>query len=869
MKLSDFSPFNTKDPIDYFLCNRFELTRALFQRPESLGKLLPYSEYIDEFKTFVNKDGSLGVVLETELLEHEPMTTKKILSVVESFKSLFSLPENCVLQVLFDQSYISGKDKVWEKLLNTYKCPNPVSKTLFDEKVRMIQSHCNSGSKLAPFKRKALLSIRFFPTRSAVLGWKRSLDRGERILFDEMSEFVKQVRLFSQIVSQYIENAKIELKLLNAQELITHIRQFFNPREFYKREFAKFNRHIPISDQLIYNSPILDYKGIEREGVKTRTITLKTSPQFAYAGGMTYFTHLKFPFKMSLNFSFPSKGTVKRFFDIKEFFLENNISRKAKVQRAEIKEAQDRLAVGERCLYLTFYIILDGETEEVLDQRTRELVNIFHNDLECEVIVEEKIGLALAFNSLPLNNSPEADYSTQRYIRILQNDALMFLPFFDSFKGLAQPLQVYLSREKNLINFNLLENETSNHTVVLADSGSGKSAFIIDCIQSAKRLNPEPLVFVIDKKSSYKGVIGPFQGDLTVFDPNQKMPFSPFRGTFDDAKVNFLTHLLTTAIQLTSPKFDIESEYISSISRALKLAYLKKSKESGLSYIDGELVRGECKKEVEVTMDDFVAAMAGLTSDPEFEKMKDEIEKVLVKLKPFYGDGVYSKYFQGTETQKNTSSNLLFVYDLDALKDKTLQTLMTMSVIEEIRQMIQRPEHQGRCGFIVLEELGMLGRDNPVAKNFIIDAAETFRKLGFWLIGLTPRPQNYFELEAGQAMWSVADNFIMLKMSPDNVDYLLKHSNLFDEANSEIVKSLKVKRGQFTEIFYTNKDKSRQGAFRYYQTPYDKWLAPTNQADLRALERAIQKFDGRSWEALLYLGAEKGETKTKKQMRGE
>ena len=430
--------------------------------------------------------------------------------------------------------------------------------------------------------------------------------------------------------------------------------------------------------------------------------------------------------------------------------------------------------------------------------------------------------------------------------------ALMFLPFFDSFRGLSNSLQVYLSREKNLINFNLLENETSNHTVVLADSGSGKSAFVIDCIQSAKRLDPEPLVFVIDKKSSYKGVIGPFHGELTVFDPNEKMPFSPFRGTFNDAKVNFLTHLLTTAIKLTSPKFEIESEHVSSISKALKLAYLKKSKESGLSYIDGKLISGETEEEIEVTMDDFVAAIAGLTSDPEFEKMKEAIEKVLIKLKPFYGDGPYSKYFRGA-AQTKKSSTLLFVYDLDALKDETLQTLMTMSVIEEIRQMIQRPEHQGRTGFIVIEELGMLGRNNPVARNFIIDAAETFRKLGFWLIGLTPRPQNYFELEAGKAMWSVADNFIMLRMSPDNVDYLLKNSNLFDEANSEIVKSLRVKRGAFTELFYMNKDKSRQGAFRYYQTPYDRWLAPTNQADLRAFESALKKFKGKSWEALSYL----------------
>ncbi len=844
---------NILKPIEEALTNRSHLAEALFKRSESLSKLLPYSEYVESFKTFINKDGSFGVVLEADLLEHEPMTGKEIVRSVDSFKSLLNVPENCVLQFLFDQSYVSSHDKYWDEVLSQYKYPHPVSELLFKEKVNALRQECNSGSELSPMRRKALISIRKFPEKSVSAEWKRSLAKGEKLLFDEMSEFVRQIKYFSEGVKQYIENSKIPLKLLDAQELITHIRQFFNPKEYYRRDFAKYNSHIPISDQLIYNSPLLDYKGIQREGVKTRTITLKTSPQFAYAGGMAYFTKLKFPYKLSLNFSFPSKASVKKFFSIKEFFLENGTNARAKLQRNEVKETQERLQNGEKCLYLTFCIVIEGETEEELSKRTRELVNIFHNDLQCEVIIEDEIGLGLALNTLPLNYTPEADYSSQRYIRILQNDAIMFLPLFDSFKGLKDPLQLYISREKNLVAFNLLENETSNHTVVLADSGSGKSAFIIDCIQSAKRLDPEPLVFVIDKKSSYKGVVGPFHGDLTVFDPNKEMPFSPFRGVFDDAKVTFLTHLLTTGINLTSPNFSLESEHVTSISKALKYAYLKKSKESGVSYIDGELVSLESDKEVEVTMDDFIAALSGLTADPEFEKMKDEIDKLLIKLKPFYGDGTYAKYFRTSSKKRKDSSTSLFVYDLDALTDENLQVLMTMSVIEEIRSLIKRPENQERGGFIVIEELGMLGRENPVARKFIIDAAETFRKLGFWLIGLTPRPQNYFELEAGAAMWSVADNYVFLRMNPDNVDYLQKHSKLLDEANAQIIKSLTVKKGQFTEIFYTNKDKSRSGAFRYHQTAFDKWLAPTNSEDLITLEKAIEKFKGNSWEALNHL----------------
>ena len=178
---------------------------------------------------------------------------------------------------------------------------------------------------------------------------------------------------------------------------------------------------------------------------------------------------------------------------------------------------------------------------------------------------------------------------------------------------------------------------------------------------------------------------------------------------------------------------------------------------------------------------------------------------------------------------------------------------MTMAVFEEIRQTIKRPENQGREGLIILEEIGMLGRNNPTASAMVVDFAETMRKLGFWLISLTPRPQNYFELEAGKAMWSVADNFLFLQMSADNVEFLAKQSQLLDEANKEIIKSLRTKRGQYADVFYMNKKKTRQGAFRYFQSPLDRWLAPTNSKDASEAGKALRKFRDDKWRALTYL----------------
>ena len=91
---------NLPKPIAKALTKDDEFYRALYERPESLSALLPYDEFIEDTKTFRHKDGSLGVVFECELSEHEPMTTDQIIAQVEGLKSWFVLPENCALQIV-------------------------------------------------------------------------------------------------------------------------------------------------------------------------------------------------------------------------------------------------------------------------------------------------------------------------------------------------------------------------------------------------------------------------------------------------------------------------------------------------------------------------------------------------------------------------------------------------------------------------------------------------------------------------------------------------------------------------------------------------------------------------------------------------
>ena len=832
---------SAEEIIESTLANRTKFVRALFERPDSFAKILPYEEYLKEAGMFVLKDGSLGAVFEISPVEHEPLEAERIVDLVDGLKSWFLLPEKCTLQVLFDQSNIPSRDPIWNFETSGYKFAHPVSEAIYNARLEQFKSFSEGKHPLSPMRRKFLLSIRYFPETENMKSILRLMERGEGLLFDTMNTMTMEVSEFSQLIAQFVDSSKVPLKRVDGAGLVDFLRRFFNPKEYLERDFAPFNSHVSISEQIVYAGLTGSFEGLQREGIKTRAITLKTSPRRVVPGGMANFLALNFPFRLSLNFSFPRPAKVKSYFDTKEFFLQNSPSARARRQQQELKEIQERLAHDERCLFMTFCVIVEGETEEILNQRTRAITGVFHNDLECEVIKEEMIGFGLCLNSLPLFYTPAADHSSQRFIRIMNKDATKLLPVFDSYRGMENPLQLYLSRENNLVRFSWMANPISNHTAILGDTGSGKSKFALDCVQAVKMKGPksvEPLIFVIDKRASCEALCREFDGDLSVFNPNQQMPFSPFRGVFDDSKVQFLTKLILTAVKLTSTSFEMESHHLAIVSRALKEAYLRRARERGIRYENGELVEVNSGEDVSVSMDDVIGSMSALTADEDFEALKEQIEDIITRLMPFYSDGVYAPFFRAQPSQKKVTNKLLYAYDLEALdSDETLKVLMSMSVIQEIMTIMSRPENLKRGGVVSIEELGCLGRDNPIVGDFVVDAAERMRKMGFFLVGVAPNPRIFFETEAGKAIWGGADHFFFLKMSPDNVRYLKEHSSLLGPAGLEIISSLETKPDEYAEVYYTNKTATHSGAFRYVQSPLDRASSVNSERDRAAMEK--------------------------------
>ena len=328
-----------QDIIDKTLAHRNSFIQALFERPDSFSKVLPYEEYLQEARMFVLKDGSLGAIFELDLIEHEPLEANKIIETVEGLKSWFFLPEKCTLQFLFDQSHIPSRDPIWNA--PHFTNPHPASKAIYDARLDLFKSFCEGKNKLSPMRRKSFLSIRYFPDPQTSKTILRLLERGEGLLFDTMNDMTHEVAEFSQILAQFVDSSKVKLKRVDGADLVELLRRFFNPKEYLERDFAPFNPLVPISEQIVYTGLTGTLEGLNREGIKTRTVTLKTSPRRLTPGGMANFLSLNFPFRLSLNFSFPKANKVKGYFDLKEFFLQNSPNARARRQLQELKEIQE------------------------------------------------------------------------------------------------------------------------------------------------------------------------------------------------------------------------------------------------------------------------------------------------------------------------------------------------------------------------------------------------------------------------------------------------------------------------------------------------------------------------------------------------
>lgn len=801
----------------------------------------PYREFRPEQKIFILNDASLGVIYRLALKEHEPMSVDDVRELKSQLEQWLNLPANCFAQFYLEQKALSA-ESLKEVTELAYEPENKVAKFLRDQRIEKM-------SEKPLFERHCYFSIRFVP-ESTVLNVSDYIpeDLAGSVLRG-LGQFEKRMEEFEKILSRIESLTRLHIERTDADELRETVRNALGLS--IERPLASINSNIPINEQLVFEPVVAGRAGLNGD-LKSRTVSFLV-PTDHYEGVSSLFLKLNFPFSLSLRMSFPSKAKTARFLGIKEWCTKNSFSPKSKRQFEELQNTKRRLAEGDPCVHLAWSVTVYAETEEVLAERANSVCAFAVEAFDGNSIVENEIGFDLLRSGLPLHFDPKAEWGTQRHIPLHRSEVINFLPIFDSFKGTHKPLQVFRSRDLNLVPFSTVEGQTSQHAVVLGDSGSGKSVFINNVLNGIKALNPEPIAFVIDFNTSQTMNVKFYDGELNVFSHGKTCSASVFRGVYDQKKVSVLTNWVCAAIRLTSPSFQIESEHKEAISQAVRLAYKKKILASGLKFVEGELFEFESHESICIDMDGLAAELAYLPAQEGFERFRQPIEDLLLKLRNFYGDGLYASYFRPSADHLAFNKRF-YVYDLGQIQDDPVLLNLTVgSIFEEIRQLKLLPENQDREIWAILDEIAALGRESDLLTQYFINKAETARKDGFWIYGATNRPQNFFEIPVCLALFQVAEHFCFLPMDKDNVQRLSGYSEKITEADKENIASLRTERGKYSEIYYIGKSNNKRGVLVYEQTPHERWQSPTNAKESREALKSLKKFNEDAVEAISYL----------------
>lgn len=819
-----------------------KLTAQYANQPkQSVVDSLPYREYRRDRKIFILDDASLGVVYKFKLKEHEPMAVNDFKELKSQLELILSLPSNCLAQFYFTQTLLESS-AIEKATRLEYRPENKVAEFLRNIRI----------SKLASqdlFDRNCYLSLRFIPETSPFNLTEMLPEDIAGSVLRGMNQFEKRVEEFEKILSRIESLSQIKVERIDATELRTIVRSGFGLKG--SRELGSINNEVPLNEQMFFETIHANSAGLLGK-TKSRTISFLV-PSDHYEGASSLFVRLNFPFTLSLRMSFPSKGKTAKFLGIKEWCTKNSFSPKSKRQFEDIQSTKKRLAEGDPCVHLTWSVTVYGESVQELNERANKVSTFVVEAFDCNSIIESEIGFDILRAGLPLHFDPKSEWGTQRHIPLHRSEIINFLPIFDSFKGTENPLQIYRSRDSNLVPFSTVEGQTSQHGIFLGDSGSGKSAFINSVINGLKAINPEPICFVLDFNTSQTMNVKFYNGELNVFNHGRSCPASVFRGVYDQKKISVLTNWVCEAIRLTSPSFILESEHKEAISQAVRFAFKKKVLASGLKFVEGELFEFESNESICIDMDSLAAELAYLPALEGFERFRKPIEDLLVKLRNFYGDGLYANYFRPSTNRLNFDKRF-YVYDLGHIQDDPVLLNLTVgSIFEEIRQLKILPENQSREIWAILDEIAALGRESELLTQYFINKAETARKDAFWIYGATNRPQNFFEIPVCLALFQVAEHFCFLPMDKDNVQKLSTYSEKITNADKENIASLRTERGVKSEIYYLGKSTGKRGVLVYEQTPHERWQSPTNAKEGREALKSLKKHDDDAVKAIEYL----------------
>lgn len=547
-----------------------------------------------------------------------------------------------------------------------------------------------------------------------------------------------------------------------------------------------------------------------------RMLTLKTLPEGLTQAGMIE-SFLKLPFYFWLSQTVVIHDQKR---EIEKLQLQRRLAHsmvagstnvsdlESESKLAHTEELMRELLEGsEKVVSTDLSVLIWGKSTAEVEEKTDEVLKAFRN-LGCsEGIVETLPAFEAYLRAMP------GACQAFREKKVKTSNAAHLMPVYSSWRGNRRPICILPNRDGVLVSIDPFAPELPNwNGMVFGGSGSGKSFSLLQLILQFYGQNPRPKVVWIDNGASSQRAIECLDGEFIELNIDSKIRINAFdldpgESVPSPQKVKLILAVLETILR------DEEKPGLPKREKALL-----------------EEATFQCYERVK-----------GRT--PQLSDLRDLLKAHAVPEMRSYGEilfswtgeTAYGRLLDGPTTvslKKNLTT--IEVRGLDSFPE--LQNVFLLLFTGFIRAEASRDITQP---FLFVIDEGWKIFQTPAALSFALEAYRTFRKFnaGIWCISQNYKDFLFNEEIAAAILPNTTSVFVLKQRGIDWEDF--RKTMGLNETELDAVKSLRVVKGEYTEVFYMQ-DEGR-ALLRLIPDRLSYWICTSDPLDKGVIERVARE----------------------------
>jgi conjugal transfer ATP-binding protein TraC len=749
-----------------------------------LADELPFWQFLGNYAVF--SDHSFGIGFKLTGVDISCLDTSEINLISDRLeKLLIALEPGSRLQILYRLTpEIEGQI---ESHLAISSAANPDIRDV-------AQFRCAHLSELAAkgffFKTEIYLFLRSSASKLKGLKffernekWRPSV---ETELTQKLASFEKTVNL----VQSTLFSSDLKPELLDRNTWAALLFQRLNPNR--EAAFGKTElRHSddPFSDSIASQLCLTDLevhpKGVKIGDTSARVISLKTLPEReTYASMVDSLLKLPFPFEISQSIYIPDQRKEQERLQLQRRLAASMVKGSKNVRDLE-SEAQltdletlieELLAGSEKIVYTDLNVIIQGNSEDELDEKSDSVLKAFRQMNSAEGVLETLPSFEGYIKSLP------GVCELFRSRKMKSSNASHFIPVFSSWTGNVRPVCLIPNRDGSLVSIDPFAQELPNwNGIVFGGSGSGKSFTVCQLILSFMGQQPVPKIIWIDNGASSKKLIESFEGEFIDLGLESEIRLNMFDLDAGETKPPPHKIKLILAVLETILKED-ERPSLPKREKAMLEEVIYQTYETCHPETPtlGRL-RSNLSAHTSVEMRNFAQTLYSWTGGTAYGKLLDGPSTVTLK-------------------RNLTTVEISGLNSHPALQNVFL-LLLTNFIRGEAARDLSTPY------LLIIDEAWRVFQASESGREFALECYRLLRKFQAAILCLTQNYRDY--LADPRVAESILPNTIhvfVLRQRKIDWDDFQKTMGLKD-AEIAAIQSLEIKKGEYSEVFYMQDEK--------------------------------------------------------------